>query len=165
MKVKTILFVIGILLIGFVIGMLTSGQIRNQKLKPVRSFFSADRFREGMYDIIQPTEEQKVEIDQILDKYEKLNQELQTDFRREFETNMRAFRKEVDSKLTQDQLARIKAMDEKRQEMIREGRRGRQNDSINRGHDRRHDGRSREEGPPPPRYDRDSVRSDTVHRY
>jgi hypothetical protein len=155
MKAKTILFMTGILLIGFVIGMLTSGQIRNQKLKPVRSFFSADKFREGMYNIIQPTEEQKVELDQILNKYERLNQELQVNFRREFEENMRSFRKEVDSKLTRDQLARIKEMDEKRQEMIREGRGSRQRDSTHR-FDRRHDGRFREGGPPP----RDSVRID-----
>jgi hypothetical protein len=156
MKAKTILFMTGILLIGFVIGMLTSGQIRNQKLKPVRSFFSADKFREGMYNIIQPTEEQKVELDQILNKYERLNQELQVNFRREFEENMRSFRKEVDSKLTRDQLARIKEMDEKRQEMIREGRGSRQRDSTGHRFDRRHDGRFREGGPPP----RDSVRID-----
>jgi hypothetical protein len=164
MKAKTILFVIGILLIGFVIGMLTSGQIRNQKLKPVRFFFSADKFREGMYNIIQPTEEQKVEIDQILDKYEKLNQDLQNDFRREFETNMRAFRKEVDSKLTRDQLARIREMDEKRQEMIREGRRNRQDDSASRRFDRRYDGRFRD-GPPRPHLDNDSLRRDSSRRF
>jgi hypothetical protein len=164
MKAKTILFVIGILLIGFVIGMLTSGHIRNQKLRPVRSFFSADRFREGMYNIIQPTEEQKVELDQILDKYEKLNQDLQTNFRREFETNMRAFRKEVDSKLTRDQLARIKEMDEKRQEMIRDGRRNRQDDSTSRRFDRRHDRRPGD-GQPPPSFERDSLRRDTARRF
>jgi gas vesicle protein len=162
MKAKTILFLIGILLIGFVIGMLTSGQIRNQKLKPVRTFFTADRFREGMYNIIQPTEEQKAEIDQIIDKYEKLNHDLQSDFRRDFETNMKAFRKELDSKLTSDQVARLKEIDEKRQEMFREGMRNRQEDSAGRRFDRRYDGRFR--GGPPP-FDRDSMRSDSSRRY
>ena len=49
MKAKPILLVIVTLIIGFVLGMLTSAQIRYHKLKPVRVFFSEERFREGFY--------------------------------------------------------------------------------------------------------------------
>lgn len=158
MKAKSILFTILILIIGFVIGFLTSSQIRNQKLKPVRFFFSTERFREGMYNIIQPTEEQKNEIDRILDKYEKLNSEMQSDFRRQFEANMKSFRKELDSKLTREQLDRMKEMDEKRQEMIRKFRHERGNDTLNRRFDRRRDFDPYRPGPSP---HRDSMRHDT----
>ena len=39
MKVKPILVIVITLIIGFVLGMLTSAQIRYNKLKPVRLYF------------------------------------------------------------------------------------------------------------------------------
>lgn len=139
MKAKPILLVILTLVIGFVLGMLTSAQIRFNRLKPVRVYFSEDRFREGFYKIIQPDEEQKAEIEKILEKYAKLNGDLQNNFRKEAESNMKEFRKEIDSKLTKEQLARLKEMDERREEMIRESRKHR-NDSTGR-HDMGNDDR------------------------
>jgi histidyl-tRNA synthetase len=130
MKAKPVLLVIITLIIGFVLGMLTSAQVRFHKLKPVRMYFSEERFREGFFNAIQPDEKQKAEIVEILDKYAKLNSNLQTDVRRELDSNIKEMRKELDSKLTKDQLARLKAMDERRQEMIRQNRRNR-NDSVN----------------------------------
>jgi hypothetical protein len=151
MKTRTIIVIIVTLLIGFVLGMLTSAQIRNQKLRPVRMYFSADRFREGFYKVIQPDEKQKAEIESVLDKYGKLNSDLQNNFRKELDANMKEFRKEIDSKLTKDQLARLREMDEKRQEMIRQNRKNHPNDST----ERRFDGRHRSfDGPPPPQRDR-----------
>ena len=110
--------------------MLTSAQIRYHKLKPVRVFFSAEKFREGIYKAIQPDEQQKVKIDLILDKYAKINGDLQSNFRKSFDTNMKEFRKEIDSNLTKEQLIRLKEMDEKRQEMIRMNRKNHWKDSI-----------------------------------
>lgn len=161
MKAKPVIFIISTLLIGFVLGMLTSAQLRIHKLKPVRVYFSEERFREGFYKIIQPDEQQKVVIEKVLDKYAKEMSDLQTDFRRNFDSRMKAFRKELDSKLTKEQVARLREMDEKRQEMIREGRRNRQNDSINRRYDGR-DGEDRQrEGPS--RFERhDSTSHDSI---
>ena len=51
-------------------------------------------------------------------------------FRKELDINMKEFRKELDSKLTKEQLARLKEMDQKRQEMIRKSRKNRDNDSL-----------------------------------
>jgi hypothetical protein len=130
MKAKPVLFVIVTLVIGFVIGMLTSAQIRFHKLQPVRMYFSEERFREGFFNAIQPDEKQKAEIEVILDKYARKNSDLQSSLRKEFDSNMQDMRKELDSKLSKEQLARLKNMDEKRQEMIRQARRGR-NDSVN----------------------------------
>ncbi len=72
MKTKPILLVIITLIIGFVLGMLTSAQIRFHKLKPVRVYFSEERFMEGFYKTIEPDDKQKAEIEKILEKYAKL---------------------------------------------------------------------------------------------
>jgi len=125
MKTKPILLVIVTLIIGFVLGMLTSAQIRFHRLKPVRVYFSEERFREGFYKAIEPDSKQKEEIEKILQKYAKINGELQSDFKKELDSNMKEFRKEIDSKLTKEQLARLKDMDERRQEIIRQGIRNR----------------------------------------
>ncbi|MCU0461772.1 MAG: hypothetical protein MUF36_07145 [Bacteroidales bacterium] len=131
MKAKPILLVIVTLIIGFILGMLTSAQLRYQRLKPVRVYFSEERFREGFYKTIEPDEKQKTEIEKIIEKYAKLNSGLQGNFRKELDSNMKEFRKEIDSKLTKEQLARLKEMDERRQEMIRHGRRDRRDSSDN----------------------------------
>jgi hypothetical protein len=146
MKAKPILVIIVTLIIGFLLGMLTSAQIRYHKLKPVRVYFSEGRFREGFYETIQPDEQQKANIDIVLDKYAKINSDLQTDFRNELDATMKAFRKELDSHLTKEQLARLKEMDERRQAITREYRRNRENDSIN----GRNDGRHEQGRRPPP---------------
>lgn len=140
MKAKPIILVVITLIIGFVLGMLTSAQIRYQKLKPVRVYFSEDRFRDGIYKTIEPDEQQKAKIDLVLNKYAKINSELQTDFRKTFDSTMKEFRKELESNLTKDQLAKLKEMDDRRQEMYRQGRRDRENDStMNRGNRPPHD--------------------------
>jgi hypothetical protein len=130
MKAKPILVVVITLVIGFIIGMLTSAQIRFNKLKPVRLYFSEERFREGFFKTIQPDEKQKAEIEQILDKYAKMNSVLQNNLRKELDSNIKEMREELDSRLTKEQLARLREMDERRQNMIRQVRRNR-NDSSN----------------------------------
>jgi hypothetical protein len=173
MKTRTILLGIITLIIGFVLGMLTSAQLRFHRLKPVRMYFSEERFREGFYKTIQPDEQQKVKIEQILNKYAKINSETQSDFRKELDSNVKAMRKELDSQLTKEQLARIKEMDQRRQEMMRQERERRKNDTTDfrnfrrQSPDRfpgsggpfRHDGRPSPDGPPPTTIpDQDSTR-------
>ncbi|MCX6330604.1 MAG: hypothetical protein NTZ85_13960 [Bacteroidia bacterium] len=152
MKAKPILLVLLTLVIGFILGMLTSAQIRLNRLKPVRLYFSEERFREGFFKTIQPDEKQKAEIVQILDKYAKMNSELQNNLRKELDSNIKEMRKELDSKLTKEQLARLKEMDERRQEMIRQNRRNRDDSSNFRGmRPGMREGRpSRDERPMPP---------------
>jgi hypothetical protein len=160
MKAKPIIVVVVTLIIGFVLGMLTSAQIRYHKLKPVRVYFSEERFREGFYGAIQPDEQQKAKIDLVLDKYAKINSELQGNFRKELDASMKNFRKELDLNLTKEQLVRLKEMDERRQEMIRQNRMNHENDSANFRNDRRHDpnGRPAPGGPPPQFPGKDTTR-------
>ncbi|MCX6325975.1 MAG: hypothetical protein NT144_04895 [Bacteroidia bacterium] len=129
MKAKPIIVVVVTLIIGFVLGVLTSAQIRIHKLKPVKIFFSEEKFREGFYRTIQPDEQQKAKIDLVLDKYAKINSELQSNFRKEVDVKMNDFRKELDSNLTKEQVARLKEMDDSRQDMIRQSRRNHESDS------------------------------------
>ena len=123
MTTRSIILALVTLIAGFVLGMLTSSQLRNQRLKPVRVFFSEERFKEGMYSAIQPTEEQKAKIDIILDKYSKLNIEAGETFRKEFEARMEKFRSEIDANLTREQAIRLKELDEQRKEMSKQRRR------------------------------------------
>ncbi len=158
MKTRPVLLGIITLIIGFVIGMLTSAQLRLHRLQPVRMYFSEERFREGFYKTIQPDDAQKVKIEQILDKYAKMNSENQNNFRKELDSNVKAMRKELDSNLTKEQLARLKEMDERRQEMMRQQRERRKHDTTNFRNDRRRSpDRSSDQGPefqgpPPPRF-------------
>jgi len=122
MKTRPVILAIITLIIGFFLGMLTSAQIRSHRLKPVRVFFSEEKFREGMYQAIQPTENQKVKIEEILDKYSKMNSEATTAFRKEFGARMEKFRNELDSNLTPEQIVRMKELDEQREKMIRSHR-------------------------------------------
>jgi len=126
------------LIIGFILGMLTSAQIRYHKLKPVRVYFSEERFRDGYYQAIQPDKQQKTKIDLVLDKYAKINTELQNNFRKDLDASMKEFRKELDLNLTKDQIARIKEMDERRHEMIRHNRNSHEKDTTDAGPERRH---------------------------
>ena len=159
MKAKPIILVIITLIIGFVIGMLTSAQIRLHKMQPVRVYFSEGRFRDGFYKTIQPDEQQKAEIEKILDKYAKLNGDLQGGFRKSYDSTMKEFRKELDAKLTKDQLARLKEMDERRMEMIKQSFRDRNNQDSTRRPDPRW--REREGGRPFP--DRPPRQGDPDH--
>jgi hypothetical protein len=127
-------------------------------------YFSEERFREGFYKTIQPDAEQKAKIDLILDKYAKLNSETQNNFRKELDTNFRAMRKELDSNLTKEQLSRLKEMDERRQEMMKQERKRHYTDTTRFRNNRRynpgasHDRGPDPQGPPPPPFpERDSI--------
>jgi len=136
MKAKPIIIIVITLAIGFVLGMLTSGQIRYHRLKPVRVFFSEERFRNGFYEIIKPDEKQKETIDKLLSNYARMNSDIQNDFRKKMDSTMKEFWKELEPSLTKEQLARLKEMEKRRMEMIRGDRRN-QRDSANFKDDRR----------------------------
>jgi hypothetical protein len=129
MKPKAIIVISVTMIIGFVLGMLTSAQIRYHRIAPVSVFFSEERFKDGFYKTIQPDDKQKGKIDIILNKYARINSELQNNFRRELEINVKNFRNEIDSNLTSDQIGRLKVMDEQRMKMIRQHRKNFERDS------------------------------------
>lgn len=123
MKARPIIIIVITLIIGFILGMLTSAQIRYNRLRPVRLFFSEERFREGFFRVIQPDEKQKEKINLLLTKYAKDNSTMQGDFRKKLDTLMKDFWKELEPVLTKDQLERLKQMEQRRNDMIRDNRR------------------------------------------
>lgn len=143
MKAKPIIIIIITLAIGFVLGMLGSAQLRYHRLKPVRVFFSEQRFRDGFYEVIQPDEKQKAAIEALLNKYAKINSTYQNDFRKKLDSVMKEFWKELEPALTSDQLSRLREMEQKRMEMWRQNQRNR-GDSLN------FRDRGRRGGMPPP---------------
>lgn len=145
MKAKPVIIIIVTLAIGFIIGMLVSAQIRYHRLKPVRVFFSEQRFRDGFYNVIQPDDKQKTTIDELLKKYAKINSSYQNDLRKRLDSTMKEFWKELEPALTKDQVARLKEMEQRRIEMWRQNQKNR-GDSLNfRDRDR-----GRRGMPPPP---------------
>jgi hypothetical protein len=165
MKAKPVIVIVITLIIGFVLGMLTSAQIRYHKLRPVSVYFSAERFRDGFYKTIEPDDKQKEKIEQVLNKYAKINSDLQNNFRKDLDETMIEFRKEIDSNLSKEQLARLKEMDDKRMEMIRQTWKNHENDTLRFRNGRGGPGggpgpggRPFQDGRPPQRPPRDSSR-------
>jgi hypothetical protein len=136
MKARPVIIIVITLLIGFVLGMLTSAQIRYSRLRPVRVFFSEERFRDGFYKAIEPDSKQKETIDVLLSRYAHENSSIQNDFRKKLDSLMKDFWKELEPNLSKDQLARLKQMDKRRMDMIRQNRMN-PRDSSNFRHDMR----------------------------
>jgi hypothetical protein len=104
MKTRSIIIVVATLILGFILGMLTSAQIRHQKLKPFRVFFSDDRFREGIYSTINPDDAQKEKLEVIIKKYAKRNYDLQVNYRKDLDNFMKDLWKEMEPVLTAEQV-------------------------------------------------------------
>ncbi|HOU95597.1 MAG TPA: hypothetical protein PLN06_03105 [Bacteroidales bacterium] len=163
MKTKAIILTIITLLIGFLLGILVSGQLRSHRLKPLRMFFSDERFfRDGFYNIIKPDENQSKTLDVIISKYAKANKEIQSEFKRKVDSLFKEFWKEVEPNLTKEQIDRLREFEQRRMNMIRNDRR-RPDDSL-RFRPRMEPMRRIPQGPPPEfdrqRYERQ--RHDTV---
>ena len=107
---KIILVLTGTLVIGFALGMLTSAQIRNAHVKKFRSFSSADRFVFWTLHILDPTPEQREKILPVIRKYADENNKLREEYREDFITLMKDFKKDLYPYLTDEQKQRIECM-------------------------------------------------------
>jgi len=134
MNKKSLFIIIATLLLGFVLGMLTSASIRYQKLKPVRFFFSEERFREGIYQIINPDEEQKEKLEVVIKKYARSSRELQSGFRKQFEDLTRNLWNEMEPLMTEEQGDKIQEMEKRRQDFSTQGKGRIPNDSSRMRH-------------------------------
>lgn len=113
MKKNTLIIALvltGTLAIGFALGMLTSAQIRNAHIKKMRSFSSTDRFVYWTLHILQATPEQEKKIVPVIRKYGEKNNKLRENYRNDFIALMKAFKKELDPYLTQEQRERLERM-------------------------------------------------------
>ena len=104
MKTRSLLLLISILIIGFILGFLSSSIIRERKAREYRSYSSYESFRNHILGKIQPSEEQKINLLPIIEEYSKKNQELKVNYRKDFRSLMKEFREELKPFLTEEQL-------------------------------------------------------------
>lgn len=134
MKARPVFLLIVTLIIGFLLGMLTSAQLRHRKMRSVRMFSSERYFKEFFYKTIEPTEDQVNKLDPIIKKYSREGRLLQKDFRKEFDEHNNAYWNEIRSILTPAQLEILDKQEEKRRKEFRNFR----PDSSGRGERGRH---------------------------
>jgi len=140
MKLRITILIILTLLLGFVIGMLTSAQLRHSRMRPVRVYASEHYFREQLYKVFEPDSVQKVQLDAIIKKYGESIKDLNTVFREDFESLMDKQWNEIKPVLNKEQIDKIEEFDRKRREIMKEFRqRGDEGDRdhFDRGHGQR----------------------------
>jgi hypothetical protein len=76
MKTKYILLLVLTLVVGFLIGSLTTGRVTRSKVDRIKSWNTREGFREHLFGIMQATESQKVQLSPMLDSFSDLHWEL-----------------------------------------------------------------------------------------
>ena len=122
MKLRITILIILTLLLGFVIGMLTSAQLRHNRMRPVRIYASEHYFREHLYKVVEPDSAQKAALDAIINKYGESFNDLNTGFRKDFESLMDKQWNEIKPVLNKEQLGKIEEFDRNRREIMRKFR-------------------------------------------
>ena len=120
-KIKSGICLLTTLLIGFVIGYLTSTQVKENRIRELRSFGSAEGFKFMMEHMLELDEIQKDAIKPVVDKYAKENFELMKNFRGEFSVLMKEFHKELTPYLTPEQIERLNEFGKRGREMRGKG--------------------------------------------
>lgn len=134
------------LLLGFAIGMLTSAQLRHNRMRPVRMYASEHYFKEHLYKVVEPDSVQKAELDSIIDRYGENFRELNASLWQDFESLMDEQWNEINPVLRKDQIEKLEEFDRNRREMMKEFRR--RNGSGDSTRFDRGPGHDREHGPP-----------------
>ncbi len=122
MKLRITIVIIVTLLLGFVIGMLTSAQLRHQRMRPVRTFASEQYFREHFYKIVEPSEEQKQELNGIIGSYADDFNKLNRQFRDDFESLMDEQWKVIKPVLNREQIEKLEEFERNRRKAMKEFR-------------------------------------------
>lgn len=76
MKTKYILLLVLTLVVGFLIGSLTTGRVTRSKVDRIKSWNTREGFREHLFGIMQATESQKDQLSPMLDSFSDLHWEL-----------------------------------------------------------------------------------------
>lgn len=122
MKTKAIIVLVLTLIIGFILGMLTSAQIRHSRMKEMRTYVSGKDYAEVMMNVIQPDEAQKAKLEEVMGRLYKTTRNMSSDFRTEFDSVTASFKKEIDTLLTPEQLERVREHELRNKKMMQEMR-------------------------------------------
>ena len=119
MKVKPVFLLVITLIIGFSLGMLTSAHIRHNRMKSVRMFSSERHFKEVIYRIIEPSEEQQKELEPILKTFGKEGSVIQKNFREEFDKHNSLYWEKIESVLSEEQINMLEDANKKRRKQMK----------------------------------------------
>jgi Spy/CpxP family protein refolding chaperone len=106
-KTKTTLIILGTFVIGIIIGALASGTWRQKREHRFERMMPHQRFLRVMERIIQPTDEQREAIDQILKKRSEQISAIQEEHESEVQAILDSLRSDLASVLTEEQRARL----------------------------------------------------------
>jgi septal ring factor EnvC (AmiA/AmiB activator) len=103
-KYKTIGLLFGTLVVGILVGMLLHATfLRSQFRKHIHKIRTEDGFIQRFEDLIQPTEEQRVQLETVLKKhFEEMDKQ-----RDVFRALMDSLKADIDSVLTEEQRQRL----------------------------------------------------------
>lgn len=155
MKLRITILIIITLLLGFVIGMLTSAWLRHNRMKPVRTFASEQYFRQHFFKIVEPSEQQKHELDSIIEFYADDFNEMSRQYRENFESLMDKQWEDIKPVLNREQIEKLEEFERNRRKAMKEFRSKRRLEE-DRGRFDRDKSRS---------YQRDSGKYDRDRRY
>lgn len=107
MKARSIIIIVGTLIIGIFLGLLTSSLIRHKRIKEFKTYSTPERFIHRFDEILEPTEEQKKNIYPVIEKFARQNKELRADYREEFRALMKDYHNELEPLLTKEQIEKL----------------------------------------------------------
>ncbi len=108
MKIKALLTILIALLIGFVFGFITSGQIRKHEMKKKHKYSYHEVFVYKTLKVIGPSELQKDTLLPIIEEYAEKSLALKNNVSSVFDSLMRQMNEELRPFVTEDQFDRLK---------------------------------------------------------
>ena len=105
--------------VGFILGSLTSGALQNRRFDRFRHMSPEHRFKEAIENIVEPTVEQKQQLQKIFEKHAQKIAEIQEEKDSELFSVVDSLRLAMNKILTEDQLKRFhKHMDRTRDRFL-----------------------------------------------
>lgn len=106
-RTKSTIVILIVLVIGFVLGSLTSGALRQRRVDRFRHLSPQDQFRETMENIIRPDNRQRMELEQIWEKQDHRIAEIQENSAIQIMNFVDSLKLEFNSILTDEQQYRL----------------------------------------------------------
>ncbi len=110
---KTVLAIIGLILIGFVGGFITHRQMIKQEVTKVRQLGEAPFFMRQLMNVVDPTEEQRAQLQPILRAHAKTMGEFMRENRNQRQTLIKDLEAQIHPILTEEQIKRLEHFHER----------------------------------------------------
>ena len=114
MKIKPVLMISIILLIGFVIGFLVSGQMSTRRHRKFIEQRTQEGFINRFYEMLELDETQKTKIGPLIDDIANKNQELTKSYRQEIRVLWDSLDKKMKPFLSEEQIEKLESMPTRR---------------------------------------------------